>query len=56
MLRIPTAPVWAAVTLIIGISTALQIVVGIKTLRGDYLRRTSDKHELKGRERICNRR
>jgi TRAP-type C4-dicarboxylate transport system permease small subunit len=36
MLRIPTAPVWAAVTLILGISAVLQIVVGIKTVRGDY--------------------
>jgi TRAP-type C4-dicarboxylate transport system permease small subunit len=36
MLRIPTAPVWAAVALILGISALLQIVVGIKTLRGDY--------------------
>ena len=36
MLRIPTAPVWAAVALILGISAVLQIVVGIKTLRGDY--------------------
>jgi TRAP-type C4-dicarboxylate transport system permease small subunit len=37
MLRIPTAPVWAAVALILSISAILQIVVGIKTLRGDYL-------------------
>ena len=36
MLRIPTAPVWAAVALILAISAVLQIVVGIKTLRGDY--------------------
>jgi TRAP-type C4-dicarboxylate transport system permease small subunit len=36
MLRIPTAPVWAAVALILGISAILQIVVGVKTLRGDY--------------------
>ncbi len=36
MLRIPAAPVWAAVALILGISAALQVVVGIKTLRGDY--------------------
>jgi TRAP-type C4-dicarboxylate transport system permease small subunit len=36
MLRIPTAPVWAVVALILGISALLQIVVGIKTLRGDY--------------------
>jgi TRAP-type C4-dicarboxylate transport system permease small subunit len=36
MLRIPTAPVWAAVALILGISAVLQIVVGIKTVRGDY--------------------
>jgi TRAP-type C4-dicarboxylate transport system permease small subunit len=37
MLRIPTAPVWAAVALIFGISAILQIVVGIKTARGDYV-------------------
>jgi TRAP-type C4-dicarboxylate transport system permease small subunit len=37
MLRIPTAPIWAAIALILGISAVLQIVVGIKTLRGDYL-------------------
>jgi TRAP-type C4-dicarboxylate transport system permease small subunit len=37
MLRIPTAPVWAAVALILGISAVLQIVVGIKTARGDFL-------------------
>jgi TRAP-type C4-dicarboxylate transport system permease small subunit len=36
MLRIPTAPLWAAVALILGISAVLQIVVGLKTLRGDY--------------------
>jgi TRAP-type C4-dicarboxylate transport system permease small subunit len=36
MLRIPTAPVWTAVAVILGISALLQIVVGIKTLRGDY--------------------
>ena len=36
MLRIPTAPLWAAVALILGISAVLQIVVGVKTLRGDY--------------------
>ena len=36
MLRIPTAPVWAGVALILGISAVLQIVVGIKTVRGDY--------------------
>src|SRR5580692_8273565 len=32
MLRIPTAPLWAAVALILGISAVLQIVVGVKTL------------------------
>ena len=37
MLRIPAAPVWAAVALILGISAVLQIVVGIKTFHGDYL-------------------
>jgi TRAP-type C4-dicarboxylate transport system permease small subunit len=37
MLRIPAAPVWAAVALILGLSTLLQIVVIIKTARGDYL-------------------
>ena len=37
MLRIPTAPVWAAVALILGISAALQVVVGIKTIRGEFL-------------------
>jgi TRAP-type C4-dicarboxylate transport system permease small subunit len=37
MLRIPAAPVWAAVALILGISALLQIVVGIKTFHGDYL-------------------
>lgn len=36
MLRIPTAPVWAAVALIFGITSVLQIVVGTKTARGDY--------------------
>ena len=36
MLRIPTAPVWAAVALILGLSTLLQIVVIIRTARGDY--------------------
>ena len=35
MLRIPTAPVWAAVALILGVSTLLQIVVIIRTARGD---------------------
>jgi TRAP-type C4-dicarboxylate transport system permease small subunit len=36
MLRIPTAPLWAAVALILGISAVLQIVVGVKTLSGGY--------------------
>jgi TRAP-type C4-dicarboxylate transport system permease small subunit len=36
MLRIPSAPVWAAVALVLGISAVLQIVVGIKILRGDF--------------------
>src|ERR1700722_2718971 len=37
MLRIPTAPIWAAVASIFGISAVLQIVVSIKTMRGDYM-------------------
>ena len=37
MLRIPTAPVWAAVAIILGISAVLQVIVGIKTFRGDFL-------------------
>jgi TRAP-type C4-dicarboxylate transport system permease small subunit len=37
MLRIPTAPVWGAVALILGISVLLQAVVILKTARGDYL-------------------
>jgi hypothetical protein len=36
MLRIPTAPVWAAVSLILGVSTLLQLIVMIRTARGDY--------------------
>jgi C4-dicarboxylate transporter, DctM subunit len=36
MLRIPSAPFWGAVALILGISAVLQIVVGIKILRGDH--------------------
>jgi TRAP-type C4-dicarboxylate transport system permease small subunit len=36
MLRIPTTPVWAAVALILGLSTLLQVVVIIRTARGDY--------------------
>jgi TRAP-type C4-dicarboxylate transport system permease small subunit len=36
MLRIPAAPVWAAVATILGISALLQVVVGIKIVRGDY--------------------
>jgi TRAP-type C4-dicarboxylate transport system permease small subunit len=36
MLRIPTAPLWAAVALILGISAVLQIVVGVKTISGGY--------------------
>jgi TRAP-type C4-dicarboxylate transport system permease small subunit len=36
MLRIPSAPVWGAVAAILGISALLQIVVGFKTLRGEY--------------------
>jgi TRAP-type C4-dicarboxylate transport system permease small subunit len=37
MLRIPTAPVWAAVAVILGISALLQIGIAFKTIRGDYL-------------------
>lgn len=36
MLRIPSAPIWGAVAVILGISALLQIVVGIKIARGDY--------------------
>jgi TRAP-type C4-dicarboxylate transport system permease small subunit len=36
MLRIPATPVWVAVASILGISALLQIVVSIKTLRGEY--------------------
>jgi TRAP-type C4-dicarboxylate transport system permease small subunit len=35
MLRIPSAPVWGAVAAILAISALLQIVVAIKTVRGD---------------------
>ena len=41
MLRIPTAPVWGAVALILGISALLQAAVAFKTLRGDYLAEVS---------------
>jgi TRAP-type C4-dicarboxylate transport system permease small subunit len=37
MLRIPTAPVWAAVAVILGISALLQLGIAFKTVRGDYL-------------------
>jgi TRAP-type C4-dicarboxylate transport system permease small subunit len=37
MLRIPTAPVWAAVAVILGISALLQFGIAFKTVRGDYL-------------------
>jgi TRAP-type C4-dicarboxylate transport system permease small subunit len=36
MLRIPSAPVWAAVALVLAISAVLQIVVGFKILRGYF--------------------
>jgi TRAP-type C4-dicarboxylate transport system permease small subunit len=36
MLRIPAAPFWSAVAVVLGISALLQIVVGIKVFRGDY--------------------
>ncbi len=35
MLRIPSAPVWGAIAVILGISALLQIVVGVQILRGD---------------------
>lgn len=41
MLRIPTAPVWAAVAAVLGISAVLQVAVAFKTLRGDYLANAS---------------
>jgi TRAP-type C4-dicarboxylate transport system permease small subunit len=37
MLRIPTAPVWGAVATILGISALLQVVVAVKSVRGDYI-------------------
>jgi TRAP-type C4-dicarboxylate transport system permease small subunit len=37
MLRIPTAPVWGTVALILGISALLQAAVAFKTFRGDYM-------------------
>jgi TRAP-type C4-dicarboxylate transport system permease small subunit len=37
MLRIPSAPVWAAVAAILGVSALLQAAVTLQTLRGDYL-------------------
>ncbi len=36
MLRIPSAPFWSAVAVILGISALLQIVVGVKILYGDH--------------------
>jgi uncharacterized membrane protein YphA (DoxX/SURF4 family) len=36
MLRIPAAPVWAAVAVIMGTSAVLQLVVGLKTFKGEY--------------------
>jgi TRAP-type C4-dicarboxylate transport system permease small subunit len=36
MLRVPAAPVWGVVAAILGVSALLQIVVGMRTLRGDY--------------------
>ncbi len=36
MLRIPSAPVWGAVALVLAISAVLQIVVGVGIFRGDY--------------------
>ena len=56
MLRIPTAPVWAAVALILAISAVLQIVVGIKTLRGDYRDEFSTAADSRSERSICNRR
>jgi TRAP-type C4-dicarboxylate transport system permease small subunit len=37
MLRIPTAPVWAAVAVILGISALLQVGIVLNTVRGNYL-------------------
>lgn len=42
MLRVPAAPVWGAVAAILGVSALLQIVVGIKTIRGDYINGHAD--------------
>ena len=56
MLRIPSAPVWGAVAVILGISALLQIVVGIKIFHGDYARRTSGNSRLKIRGTIWHRR
>ena len=36
MLRIPSAPFWGAVAVVLGISALLQIVVGLKILHGDH--------------------
>jgi C4-dicarboxylate transporter, DctM subunit len=36
MMRIPAAPLWGAVAVILGISALLQVVVGSQLLRGDY--------------------
>ena len=36
MLRIPTAPTWGSIAVILGISVLLQLAVIFKTLRGDY--------------------
>jgi TRAP-type C4-dicarboxylate transport system permease small subunit len=45
MLRVPAAPVWGAIAAILGVSALLQIVVGVKTFRGDY----ADSHGDTGR-------
>ena len=45
MLRIPSAPAWGAVALVLGISALLQIVVGLSILRGDHSAGRSDKAE-----------
>jgi TRAP-type C4-dicarboxylate transport system permease small subunit len=45
MLRIPSAPVWGAVALVLGISALLQMVVGLRILRDDHPAGRSDKAE-----------
>jgi len=45
MLRVPAAPVWGGIAVILAISSLLQIVVGVKTFHGDYL---SDHADVSG--------